>query len=393
MSKWEMVRLGDYIFQIRGVSYTPKDVSDTPTGRHVAILRAHNIQEEGLLFDDLVYVNKSKIKDFQYLKKGDIVICASSGSKNLVGKAAQTQHDLDISFGAFCKVIRTEKIYPSYLGNFFKGKKYRRVISELSAGANINNLRNEHIENLEIPLPPLEIQKQIAKTLDIASEILAMRKQELAELDNLVKAVFYDMFGDPVTNVKKWEIAQLGDLSVDIKYGTSTPPKFSDKGYCFIRATNIKSGRIIDDNMKFISEDEAEKICKCKLIGGELIIVRSGVNTGDTCVITDQYSGHYAGYDLIISIKHSSLNSIFLNELINTNYMDKIIKPLTRRAAQPHLNADQVRNLPIILPPLSLQTQFAEIVTKIEEQKALVHKAIDETQYLFDSLMNEYFSQ
>ena len=143
--------------------------------------------------------------------------------------------------------------------------------------------------------------------------------------------------------------------------------------------------------MKFISKNEADKISKCMLHDGDLIIVRSGVNTGDTCVISGRYVGQYAGYDLIITPNQNCINSLYLNELINTNYMTKFVKPLTRRAAQPHLNAEQIKKLPIIIPPIELQNQFASIVTKIEAQKTLVKKAIDETQYLFDCLMSEYF--
>jgi type I restriction enzyme S subunit len=199
------------------------------------------------------------------------------------------------------------------------------------------------------------------------------------------------MFGDPVVNDKGWEIKSLGHLLEDIRYGTSTPPRFSDSGYCFVRATNIKSGRIIDTEMKFISENEAERISKCRLQDGDLIIVRSGVNSGDTCVIDEIFAGQFAGYDLIITPNKALLNSIYLNELINTNYMSQVVKPLTRRAAQPHLNAEQVKNLPIVLPIVDLQNKFAIKVKRIEEQKYIVKKAIEETQYLFDSLMSEYF--
>jgi type I restriction enzyme S subunit len=159
----------------------------------------------------------------------------------------------------------------------------------------------------------------------------------------------------------------------------------------FIRATNIKKGRIITNDMKYISQQEADKIRKCKLNGDEIIIVRSGVNTGDTCVINKDYEDQYAGYDLIIELKRKILNPMFLNELWNTNYMMAIVKPLTRRAAQPHLNSDQVKSLKIPLPPINLQDQFAEFVIKIEEQKDLVKKAIDESQCLFNSLMNKFF--
>jgi type I restriction enzyme S subunit len=105
----------------------------------------------------------------------------------------------------------------------------------------------------------------IVKTLDSVLELLALRKQQLAELGNLIKSTFYDMFGDPVVNDKGWEIKSLGHLLEDIRYGTSTPPRFSDSGYCSVRATNIKSGRIIDTEMKFISENEAERISKCSV--------------------------------------------------------------------------------------------------------------------------------
>ena len=94
---------------------------------------------------------------------------------------------------------------------------------------------------------------------------------------------------------------------------------------------------------------------------------------------------------MIITPNQRLLNPMYLNELLNTNYMSMVVKPLTRRAAQPHLNAEQIKKLPIIVPPLKEQNQYANIVNRIEEQKSLVQEAIDETQCLFDSLMSEYF--
>lgn len=176
------------------------------------------------------------------------------------------------------------------------------------------------------------------------------------------------MFGDPVTNSKNWNLKKLGDLLESIRYGTSTPPVFSETGYAFIRATNIKKGKIVNDDMKYISEEEAKKISKCKLNGNEILIVRSGVNSGDTCVVTKEYINQYAGYDMIL-VLGNQINPIYLNELLNTNYMEKMIKPLTRRAAQPHLNSEQTQSLPIILPPLSLQNDFSAFVQQIYKSK------------------------
>jgi len=107
-----------------------------------------------------------------------------------------------------------------------------------------------------------------------------------------------ELFGDPVTNTQGREVRPFKDFMLDIRYGTSQPPTFNELGeFKFIRATNIKAGRITENGMLRISADEAAKIEKCRLNGNEIIIVRSGANTGDTCVVTDEYRDQYAGYE------------------------------------------------------------------------------------------------
>ena len=153
---------------------------------------------------------------------------------------------------------------------------------------------------------------------------------------------------------------------------------------------NIKNGRIVDNDMKYIPQEEADRLVKCKLSGGEIIIVRSGVNAGDTCVVTDEYINQYAGYDMILVLKNKLL-PVFFNTLINTEYMARVVKPLTRRAAQPHLNSEQVQGLPVIKVPVELQNQFADFVNQVNKSKVAVQKSLEETQLLFDSLMQKYF--
>ena len=111
MADWKNVRVGDVCEQIRGVSYKPADLHNNLDDNSVALLRANNIFENALTYNDLVYVDNKKVSDSQYLKKGDILICASSGSKNLVGKAACLEEDRKLTFGAFCKVLRTNSIF------------------------------------------------------------------------------------------------------------------------------------------------------------------------------------------------------------------------------------------------------------------------------------------
>ena len=157
------VRIGDLSDQIRGVSYGKEDASKIPQDGYLPVLRAGNITDNGLVFSDLVYVPKAKVSLKQKLKSGDIVIAASSGSLDVVGKAAPVLSDFDGSFGAFCKVMRpNEKVDAKFLAQFFKTPEYRKKISALAAGANINNLRNEHLDELLVPLFPLSEQRRIA---------------------------------------------------------------------------------------------------------------------------------------------------------------------------------------------------------------------------------------
>ena len=106
--------------------------------------------------------------------------------------------------------------------------------------------------------------------------------------------------------------------------------------------------------------------------------------------MTDEYINQYAGYDMILVLKNKLL-PVFFNTLINTEYMARVVKPLTRRAAQPHLNSEQVQGLPVIKVPVELQNQFADFVNQVNKSKVAVQKSLEETQLLFDSLMQKYF--
>lgn len=164
------VKLKDVAEQIRGVTYGKSDVVKLSQDGFLPVLRANNITDNGLIFDDLVFVREEKISEKQKIKSGDIVIAASSGSIAVVGKAAQAKSDIEAGFGAFCKVVRPNQgVDPSYLGHFFMTPAYRTKMSSLAAGANINNLKNEHLDDLEIPLPSFEEQVRISSILDEAN--------------------------------------------------------------------------------------------------------------------------------------------------------------------------------------------------------------------------------
>jgi len=191
-------KLGDYILQVRGVSYKSKDLSDGLKEGFVKLLRANNIANNVLNFEDVQFVSEGRVSDDQIIREGDILICASSGSLEHVGKAALCMPDMEYTFGAFCKLIRPiGKLYPEYIAGYMRTDEYRNTISDLAQGSNINNLRNEHINDLMIPIPSdeqqgdfIDLQRQSDKSKFALQEAIkdldALSKKIIAE--NLIPA-------------------------------------------------------------------------------------------------------------------------------------------------------------------------------------------------------------
>lgn len=168
---WIWLRFGELHALIRGVTYTKADVSETSTPGYLPILRANNIGAT-LNFEDLVFVRKERVGPEQILRRGDYLIALSSGSKNLVGKAAFVAADYQGGFGGFCGVIRlfTPMVEP-FVGLFLSSRLYRDALAQESRGIGINNLKKETITNVLFPLPPLDEQHRIVAKVD---ELMAL---------------------------------------------------------------------------------------------------------------------------------------------------------------------------------------------------------------------------
>jgi type I restriction enzyme S subunit len=272
---------------------------------------------------------------------------------------------------------------------FLKHYLEYRKLDDVISGSAQPQITGQGLANIKIPLPPLETQQKIASILEAADTLRQKDKALLAKYDELTLALFMDMFGDPVNNQKLFKTRSFGSIFKSIRYGTSTPPIYSNNGIPFIRATNVKKGTVALKGMVYISEEEAGKIEKCRIKVGDLIVVRSGANTGDCCRIPMEYDGCYGGFDLIIEIEEPY--STFYNFLLNSESGKKILDPLTRRAGQPHLNSKQMTDLELIFPDPSLQTQFAEHVASIDQQKALAQASIEKSEELFNSLLQKAF--
>ncbi|HJK16854.1 MAG TPA: restriction endonuclease subunit S [Methanocorpusculum sp.] len=387
--RWPQVRLGDYIQQVRGVSYTPPDVSDTLKKGFVPLFRAHNIQDDGLNFEDLVYVNKKKISKTQMIQAGDILVCASSGSKNLVGKTAQAQIDYEMSFGAFCKVVRVcnDNLDPIFLGHYFKTPKYRQMISGLSSGANINNIRNEHVTNMKIPLPPLPEQRRIAAVLDQVSSLIALRKAQLAKLDLLVKARFVEMCDSTgETTSLSYYIRSLvaGKSLVGKTTSINKVLKTGAVTYDYFDATQIK-------NLPSEYEPQPEHLVRVN----DVIISRMNTSelVGAAGYVWRVPNNIYLPDRLWRVEPMDHTNPLFLWHLLIQQSTKNSIKKIASGTSGSMKNISKSGLLGIKVKKVDLETQnnFAKFAKQTNKSKVEIQQGLIQLETLKKSLMQEYF--
>jgi type I restriction enzyme, S subunit len=388
------MNLKSLITQIRGVSYQKGDAISVCENGYIPLLRANNIQDGDLIESGLLFIPNKLVDEKQIIKKGDIIIAASSGSINIVGKAGFSKRDTNFTFGAFCKLIRpnTKKVYPEYLNYFFQSQEYRAKISSLAQGANINNLKNENIDCLEVLIPPLAEQQRIATILDKADALRQKNKQLLAAYDKLLQSVFLDMFGDPVTNPKRWEKIPFSKCGRFISGGT---PSKKNKSYWngnfpWVSPKDMKTP-IIYDSEDHISEGVFKETSLKKIAKNNVLIVVRGM------ILTHSFPVAINNVEIAIN---QDMKAIELKNNINNVYLLYCLKLLRRQiidlissAGHGTKKFDSVafERLFIPIPDGKIQNQFAQIVENIESQKALVKQSIQESEDLFNGLVQKAF--
>lgn len=238
---WALTNAIEISEPIRGVSYKKEQVRLSPEKGFTAILRANNIQNNQLNFDDLVYAPDSNIKAEQQLKSSDIVIAMSSGSLHVVGKSAQVQQDIKASFGAFCGVLRPiTEIESRYLGLFLKSNIYRHSISNLAKGSNINNLKWSHFEEIPLPLAPLPEQKRIADKLDATLARVDACRERLARVAPILKRFRQSVLAAATSGqlTEDWRDEQcnldVDSINMELTDSSNTPVNLSSRSNLFM---------------------------------------------------------------------------------------------------------------------------------------------------------------
>ena len=286
-------------------------------------------------------------------------------------------------------------IDPAYAKYYFNGHLFRSELGKITKkSVNQASFTVKDLKKIKIVIPPMSEQERIVFVLDKIKVVIDNYQKQLEKYDELIKARFVEMFGDPITNPMRWEKALLSKV-IDVVggYAFKSGDFNEDYGVPVLRIGNINSGYFKPVNMVYWNEDE--KLEKYAIYPGDLVVSLTGTvgknDYGNVCIIGDDYNMYYLNQrNAKLSIE-GEINKYYLAQLLKYEAIKQKLTGISRGVRQANISNADILNLIVPIPPLAKQNQFADFVKQIDKSKFVVQKSLDKAQLLFDSLMQEYF--
>lgn len=278
-----------------------------------------------------------------------------------------------------------------YLTYFLRSPRFVAYINEKTSGAKMPRANSSDLKSIEIECPSLEKQRHITNEFDRIVSIIRLRQQQLQKLDELVKAWFIELFGDLKSNPNNWNTKTLDELTDLITDGEHATPRRTDNGIYLLSARNILNHSIRVDDVDYIDQEEYSRIAnRITPREGDVLISCSGT-VGRCCSVPAGLKFQMVRSVALLRFKES-INPVFAEYMITSDYLQEQINSSKTASSQANLFQGKIRALKGYAPPIELQNEFVSFVEQIYKAKAVIQKALDEAQLLFDSLMQQYFS-
>ena len=278
-----------------------------------------------------------------------------------------------------------------YLTYFLRSPRFVAYINEKTSGAKMPRANSSDLKSIEIECPSLEKQRHITNEFDRIVSIIRLRQQQLQKLDELVKAWFIELFGDLKSNPNNWDTKTLDELTDLITDGEHATPRRTDNGIYLLSARNILNHSIRVDDVDYIDQEEYSRIAnRITPREGDVLISCSGT-VGRCCSVPAGLKFQMVRSVALLRFKES-INPVFAEYMITSDYLQEQINSSKTASSQANLFQGKIRALKGYAPPIELQNEFVSFVEQIYKAKAVIQKALDEAQLLFDSLMQQYFS-
>jgi type I restriction enzyme S subunit len=373
--KWEMAKLGDLVKISKGKKHNEVFFKQAKF-RYVNIEDLHGGNENRFTNENGVFVNSD-----------DVIIAWDGANAGKVGVGIN-----GVIGSTLARLRSTNNAVDSKFLFWFLDSKFNLIKSQRT-GATIPHVNGSSLKNLDIPLPPLSTQKRIAAILDKADALRRKEQELLKKYDELAQAIFFEMFGDPVRNVRGFEVIKLGDLfSKSTKCGpfgsAMKKSEFQKNGVPVWVMDNIQNYKFTVENCLFIDEDKYKEMVTYSAINGDIIVSRAGT-VGKMCVVDSEFPKSIISTNLILlSLDQWKINPHYFVTIMKY-FGTKIGRLKTgSEGAFTHMNTEVLSGLSFPLPPLSAQYRYIEALFNLENQAEKLNK---KPESLFQSLLQQSF--
>ena len=387
---WEYKKLGEVCDVINGYAFK----SSKYTSQGTRIIRITNVQKGYVVDNDPKFYSDEDFKDlFQYsLFEGDLVM-SLTGNVGRVGILQKNMLPAALNQRVACLRVKSKKMQLNYLFHLLNSNLFENAAIQSARGIAQLNMSTEWLKNYIIPLPPLSTQLAIVSELDKINELIRLKKEQLKDFDNLAQSLFYEMFGDPVENEKGWEVKKLNEIVSDncsISYGIVQPGDGVENGVPVVRPVDMTKTFVSRKGLKNTTKEISDSYKRTILKGNEILMCVRGT-TGLISMATPELQGCNVTRGIAPIECGPTCDKWFVFYQILNPAIQHHIAEYTRGIALKQINMKDVRDIPLCLPPLSLQRLFAQRIEQIEREKSEVQKSIQDLETLLASRMQYWF--
>ena len=386
---WEIKKLGECFEYIKNGA----NIKQERGAGGIPITRIETLSGGVFNRDRLGYADIETIDKYQsYIMESGDLLLSHINSKSYIGRVVVYVKEGDETIIHGMNLLRlkvaSNLISPFYMYYYSQTHKFKSQIANRRKDAvNQSSISVADLKTIDVPIPSLEEQERIVAELDCLSRVIEKKREQLKQLDALAQSIFYQMFGDPITNEKGWEVKKVKDVAPQQEYKGDVP--CVDGKYWLL-------------NLDMVIPNTGEIIEKCYFdydeIGNSTIIFNtdnvlySKLRPYLNKVVIPNDIG-YGTSELVPLKPHKDLlNKVFFASLLRSSYFVKYISGKVAGAKMPRVAMGEFREFAVILPPLALQQEFADKIEAIEKQKELIKKSISETETLFNARMDYYFN-
>lgn len=385
---WDYKKLGELVQVLNGYAFK----SSLYENQGIRVLRITNVQKGNIVDDDPKYYPLSLTDEIRnYLLKENDLLMSLTGNVGRVGLLTKEMLPAALNQRVACLRILSNGLNLGFLFHYLNSDKFEQDAVLSAKGISQKNMSTEWLKDYKLPLPPISVQQTIVSELDKINELIRLKKEQQKDYDNLAQSIFYEMFGDPVINEKGWEFMKIGEIGTVERGAGISKKDFVEDGLPCIHYGQLHTilGPTTRHHHSCIPESLLPKYKTAHT--NDVIMAITSEDVEGSCKST----AWLGNYDIVIgsdaAILHHEQDGTFLSYYTMTKAFFNEKSKYAKGFKVTHISAKEIENIPVYLPPLALQKDFAKRIEVIEQQKENIKSTIQDLETLLASRMQYWF--